>query len=356
MAADDKEKSTEETAAQPSPSPSAALPPRALRALARAREAAKADHERKDGRWLAVVPVAIGALLLLLMMPRATAPDAVPLPAVNVRALAQIAAADDARAAAAETERLPSDILAVGTATRALNGAEARGADEAEMFAARQRLDASLRDVAHRPDVATLLVSLRAIQLRRFLDALTQWESTGETTEDFIDLGASFIERAADAGWVDGRKLLLSDLERRVMFKTVWNVLTGIDGHPEAAVTLDEQRALYKLYIAHPHPAESRRYALLAQRKDATTAELCARANLEQHRSAQLWLADKIKKLGSIDPAYPTEYALGVVYYRAGRFELSADAFTAYIGKHPDGAYALRAKNHLKAALAGGIL
>jgi len=350
VAADDKEKSAG------TPAKDGRLPPRVEQALARAREAARADRERKGGRWLAVVPVAIGVVLLLLMMPRATAPDAVPLPRVNERTLEAIARADDARAAAAEAERLPSAILAVGTATRALNGAEARGADEAEMVAARQQLDATLRDVARRPDVVSELVSLRAIQLRRFLDAIALWENTGETSEDFIDLAAAFVQRTADAGWIEGRRVLLSDTERRVMFKTVWNVLTGIDGNAEAAISLDEQRALYKLYIERPHPPDSRRLALLAQRQDATSPELCTRASLEQRRYSQLWLADKLKKLGAMDPTYPTEYALGVAYYHAARFELSADAFTAYIGKNPDGAYALRAKNHLKAALARGDL
>ena len=347
MAADDREKSTKP--------PAKALPPSVERALARAREAAKADRERKGGRWLAIIPTTIGIVLLLLMMPRATAPESVPLPRANERVLADIARADDARAASAEVERLPSDILAVGTALRALNGAEARGADEAEMFAARQHLDGTLRDVARRPAVTEELVSLRAVQLRHFLDAIARWESTGETSDDFVDLAAAFVQRAADAGWTEGRRVLLSDTERRVMFKTVWNVLTALDSTPEAAVTLDEQRALYALYIRRPHPPESRRLALEAQRREAHTAELCARANTEQRRQSELWRADKIKKLGAIDPTYPTEYALGVAYYRAGRFEQSVDAFTAYLGRSPDGPYALRAKNHLKAALAGGV-
>lgn len=349
VALDDKEKSTKRSAK------GSVLSPGALAALARAREIAKADHERRGGRWLAFVPAAIGLVLLLLMMPRKAAPDAVPLPRADERVLVDVARADDARAAAAEVDRLPSDILAVGSALRALNGAEARGADEAETFAARHELDAALRDVARRPEVTSELISLRALQMRRFLDALAQWESTGETSEDFTDLAAAFVRRAAHAAWIDGRRVLLSATERRVMFKAVWNVLTGLDASPEAALTLDEQRALYSLYIKRPHPAASHRLALEAQRRDATTPELCARANLDHQRHTELWRADKIKRLGGIDPTYPTQYALGVAYYRARRFELSVDAFSAYIDQHPYGPYTLRAKNHLKAALAGGL-
>jgi hypothetical protein len=346
VSADDKETTKAKRAGAP------VVAPRALRALARAREAAKADHERKGGRWLAVFPVTVAALLLLLMMPRATTPESVPLPRMNEQALAEIARADDSRARDAETVRLGSDVLAVGSAVRALNGAEAREVDEPAVFDARRELDAALRDLARRKDAAPDLVVLRALQTRRFLDAVSRWEATGETSEDFIDLAAAFVQRAGDAGWLDGRRVILDDTERRVMFKTVWNVLTGLEAHPELAMTLDEQRALYAFYIEHPRPPESRRLTLESQRLAATTPEACARANQEQARQAELWRADKIKRLGAIDPSYPTAYALGVAYYRAGRFDLSADAFAAFIGQHADGPYALRAKNHLKAALA----
>ncbi|MBX3217448.1 MAG: hypothetical protein KF850_35785 [Labilithrix sp.] len=352
MAADDKETTKSKRAK------ASGLPPRVERALSRAREAAKADRERKSGRWLAVFPVSVAVLLLLLMMPRATAPDAVPLPRIDARVLARVAGADDRRADSAEAKRLPSDVLAVGTALRALNGAEARGEDELGVLDARRNLDGALRDLGVRKDdVVPDLLALRALQTRLFLDALAHWERTGETSADFVDLAGSFVLRASDAGWVrPGRAVLLTDTERRVMFKTVWNVLVGVADNPALALTLDEQRALYAFYIARPRPAESGRLALEATWRSATTPEACAAAKLEHRRQSELWLADKIKKLGAIDPTYPTAYALGVAYYRAGRFELSAEAFTTFIGQSPDGPYALRAKNHLKAALSGGEL
>ena len=36
----------------------------------------------------------------------------------------------------------------------------------------------------------------------------------------------------------------------------------------------------------------------------------------------------------------------------SGRYDASAEAFRAWLDKHPDGPYSLRARNHLKAALA----
>ena len=91
--------------------------------------------------------------------------------------------------------------------------------------------------------------------------------------------------------------------------------------------------------------------------RSATTPEACARANAERTKQTELWRADKIRRFGEIDPTYPTSYALGVAYYRAGRFDTSADAFATFVKEHPDGPYVLRARNHLKSALvAGGSL
>lgn len=319
---------------------------------ARVRRAAEADHARKGGRWLALVPVACAAVVLLLTMPRATLPESIPLPRVDVRVLAEIARADDERAAAAEADRLPTDVLAVGSAIRAFNGVEARGGDEVARADARRHIDAAVRELAGRSGFEEELRALRAVQLRRFLDAIARWERSGDTGDDFEELARVFIERATDAGWVVGRRVVLTDTERRVAFKTVWNALVGAGANPSFALTLDEQRALHVLYIRHPHPSDSSRFALAAERRAATTPEACAKVNAETHRQAELWRADKIRRLGAIDPSYPTSYALGVAYYRAGRYELSAEAFTAFLDDRPDGAYALRARNHLEAALA----
>lgn len=346
MPVDDKETTDTKRAKGP------ILPPGVERALARAREAAKADQARKEGRWLALVPVAVAIVFLSLLMPRAVKPSTVPIPRTNERAVAAVARADDARARLAESEGLPADILAVGSAIRSLNGAEPRGADEIETIDARRQLDVRLREVAHRENASHDLLSLRALQTRRFLDAIDRWEASGETSDDFFDLAAVFVQRSADVGWVDGRTVLATENERRVAFKTVWNALTGLDSRAEFALTLDEERALYSFYVRHPHPSESRRMPLEAQRRIATTPQACAKANAEYARQSELWRAEKIKRLGAIDPSYPTAYALGVVYYRAGRLDLSAEAFTTYLEAHSDGPYGLRARNHLKAVLA----
>lgn len=286
------------------------------------------------------------------MMPRGVAPEAIPLPIADQRILSALARADDARAAAADSARLPTGILAVGSAFRALHAADVRGADDVEMADARRTLEAALRDLQPRAGLEEDLLSLRALQGRRFLDALARWEATGETTSDLTELSGNFVRRSTDAGWVVGRRsILLSDAQRRIAFKTVWNALTGLEDRPAFALSLDEQRELYAFYLGHPHPPDSHRAGLLSQRAEARTPEACARVDAEERRQSELWRVEKIRKLAAIDPTYPASYALGVAYYRAGRYDLSADAFMAFIGAHPDGPYTLRAKNHLKAAL-----
>lgn len=321
------------------------------RALARARAVAKADRERKAGRWLAVVPLGIGALLLLLMMPRATVPEAIPIPRVDERVLRRSAHDDDVRAAAAETTRLPTQVLAVGSAFRALNEAQARDATEAELIDAHRVLDAALRELGPDAKFEDDLCSLRALQTRHFLDAVEHWEATGETSDDLRALGGDFIRRLEGAGWATKQHVLLSEHQRRIMFKTVWNAVMRVEARPAFSTTLDEQRALYAFYIAHPHPPENRRELFEQQRREATTPLSCARANAEERRQTEMWRVDKIRKLAQIDAEYPGAFALGVAYYRAGRYDLSIEAFNAFIHAHPDGRYAILARNHLKAAL-----
>jgi tetratricopeptide (TPR) repeat protein len=339
------------------------LPARALRALAEARAAARADHARKEGRWLAVVPLSAGALILALMMPRSATPDAIPLPQIDGRALASIERTDDARAAHAEAERLPGYILAVGTAFRALNGLDVRGDPgyETERIDARRRLEASVRDLPRDgSNVEADLLALRAVEIRHFLDAIAVWEATGNVGDDLADLAGSFLERAGEAGWVvpdpsrggSAHRLLMPESARRVAFKIVWNSLIGVEGQREFTPSLDEERALYGFYLEHPRAPEIHRLGLELERKGADTPEACARVNTEVRRQRELWRADKIKRLGMIDPSYPAAYAVGVAYFRAGRYDLAKEAFDTFLRAHPDGAYALRAKNHLKAAVA----
>lgn len=304
-----------------------------------------------NGRWLAAVPIGVAVLFLALLMPRATTPEDVPLPSVDTRVVEQVERQDAARVRAARAARLPSDILAIGSGIRAINRAQvANDADAAQ--AARLETDAALRAALGRPGMEDDVASLRALQMQAFVDELARFERTGEETIELREVGGRFVERARSVGWIEGRHVLLDEHAQRVAFKLVWNGLTFGDAMPKLAVTLDEQRTLYAFYLTHPHPGEASLPGALAELRAAKTDEACARARANAARAAELWRADKIQRLGAIDPAYPTKYALGVAYYRAGRYGQAVDAFRAFVDAHPDGQLALRARNHLKASVA----
>jgi hypothetical protein len=335
------------------------LPPKVERALAEARRAAlrggtaRAD-ESKGGRWLALIPVAIAALLFPLMMPRAAVPRDIPLPAIDGAALSRTIDADRARARAARDKRLPTDVLAVGSALRELNTAQAADSKklgiDVEVARARAKLDMAFAG-AHREGVRDDLLELRALQVEEFLTEVSRFEATGQESKELVAIAGAFIRRVRESGWLEGNHVVLDEVQRRVSYKIVWNAIVGVARDPAFLPTKDEERALYTLYIQHPHPPDSQREGLEVQQREATTDAACRRAEANRTRATELWRAEKIRALGALDGTYPGDYALGVAYFRAGRYESSVDAFEAYVQRHPDGPFALRARNNLKAAI-----
>ena len=313
------------------------------------------DNQTKGSRWLAVIPVTAAVLMFLLIVPRSAPPEDIPLPQIDGVALRAVIADDVARARSARDSRLPGDILAVGSGVRGLNKQFATG-DPDSVAPARAILDDALRGASGREPKVILdqLKTLRAVQLEEFLVEVKRFESTGEQSAELRELGGGFLDRMADGGWVDGHALVLDDAQRRAAFKLVWTAMVGGAQSPELALTLDEQRALYMLYLTHPHAPDAQRVSFEAMRKGASNAGDCKAVAVKERLAAELWRADKIRKLGELDPVYPTSYALGVAYYRAGRYDQSMDAFRAWTSAHPDGPLALRARNYWKAAFTAG--
>lgn len=333
------------------------LSARAEAALAKARAAVAAaagPKPSRSGRWLALVPVTIALIMMALMMPRATIPDAVPVPLVDERALERTMHLDDERAARARAERLPTDVLAVGSGVRALQAAQQREDPEvarAESITARAQLEEARRALPARPGWEEDLLSLRAVQMASFLEEVARYEATGEVTKDLEELGGGFVRQIDSSGWSAGRRIVLDEAQRRVAFKIVWNAIVGVEALERFKPTLDEHRALYTLYLTRPRASDLEQRSIAAMRRAAETPEGCERAAAEDRRAREAWRADKIRKLGVIDPSYPTSYALGVSYFKQGRYDQSVDAFRAFIDANPDGPLTSRAQNHLKAAL-----
>ena len=307
-------------------------------------------------RWLALIPVTAAVLVFLLMVPRGTTPEDVPLPVIDGRALRVTEAEDDARAASARQTRLSTAVLAVGSAMRELNRSMAVRDDE-NMGVNRRRLDDALRGATEveAKNVGEALRSLRAVQLEGFLAEVRAFESSGTASKELGELGGGFVERMTDAGWVRGHTVLLTDAQRRVAYKLVWTALVFGDRNPELALTLDEQRVLYTLYLSLPHVPDTQRISYQLMRRNAATPDECQSVALKEKLASELWRADKIRKLGDLDSSYPAGYALGIAYYRAGRYDDSMNAFHTWMEGHPDGPLAARARNYWKAAwLANG--
>jgi hypothetical protein len=304
----------------------------------------------KGGRALAIVPVAVALLVGALTVPRAAIPDAVPLPAVDTRALRRTAEADRAVAEGARRERLPGEVRALGSAVRDFNARQAKGLDQQGIADARRALDAALG-----PALAAgpgKVAALRALQLEGFLAELRRFEATGEESEELVALGGAFVRRARDAGWISAKNAVaLDDAQRRVSFKLTWNALVGVDRQPELRAGLDEMRALYTLYLEHPHAPEAIRAQIARARGVTQTPESCARLAAREKLAMEGWRLEKIQALGAIDPAYPTGYAVGVAQFQLGQFVASSEAFRGWLAAHPDGPYALRARNFMKGAL-----
>lgn len=310
----------------------------------------KYDSGAKSARALAIIPAAIGIVLLLLQMPRAVAPETLPLPTIDANALRGAVDKDRARADKARREQLSFDVRALGTAVRELFAAQVKPTDAATMYQLRQTTVDKLR--AALQEGAEGVASLRAVQLEQFLAEVQKFEATGQTTPELDALGGTFVRNMQEAGWTKGNKILLTDDERRVAYKLAWNSAAGAEGLAELQPTLDEMRVLYTLYLTRPHPPEHERIAFAAQREAAHSMKDCVLVDEREQQAIEAWRAEKVRKLALLDSTYPGELAMGIQLYRSGRFRPAAEAFQEYIRKHPDGPWALRARNHLKAAIA----
>ena len=304
----------------------------------------------KDGRFLALIPALVGVLLALLLFPHASPPDDVPLPDLDTRKLAAIERADDARARHAETAPLPAEVRALGDAMRAFGTTEALDPPHAPWPDLRRAVDEARATALQKGDDAVL--DLRAVQLARFLDEVRAWRKTGKESSELDALAGGFVRRMTMTGWIKDGALAATDRELRVMFKLRWNAVARLDAVPAFAPTLDEMRAFYMFDLLHPHPTQAARDTLAAARKNAKTRADCDALAAGEQIAAEQWRLDKIDKLARVDPSYPAAYARGVAFYRAAKFDESARAFEEWLRLHPDGPLTIRARNHLRAALA----
>lgn len=300
--------------------------------------------------WLALVPIATAITLGMLLLPRDALPDGVPLPVPDGRALATAAAVDHELAARARREPLPASVRALGSAIRTFHMLEAGAAVGADTISqAHAALDSTAANALDDGDEPVL--RLRALQLESFLQEVEHLQQTGTQSAELAAIAGNFVSAMQIEGWYDGHVVAASEGALRAMFKEMWNRLLGLDKRAAFAVPLDEERALYALYLSRPHPPASARAALDAARRGAGDASAC-RAVVEAERVAvETWRIDRISRLSAIDPAYPAEYARGLANLRRGDYVHAADDLGTWLRAHPDGPLALRARSYLRSAV-----
>ncbi len=325
--------------------------------------------ELLDALRLAMVPAGVALVLGVLLLPRRAVPDEVPLPIPDGAALARSIAVDHDLATQARRETLPGPVRALGSAIRtyhALEGTE----NGAELGRARRSVDATLAEARPagepvRPGEAhegrsgdpgpsrpgdELLLRLRAVQLEGFLDELRGFESSGVQSDELAALGGAFVPAMKAAGWCEGHTLVPREPALRAMFKQMWNAFLGLDNAPGFELSLDEERALYAVYLSAPHPSPASRKAIDAARRGAHDAKSCEAVGEAERAATEAWRLDRIARFAAIDPTYPAAFARGVASYRRADYRAASSAFRTWLTDHPDGPLSLRAHAFLRAS------
>jgi len=294
--------------------------------------------------------VSVAVALGLLLLPRQATPDSVPLPTPDARELARTAAVDGALAEAARRDPLPSTVRALGSALRAYHLQEARGTQEHLLADARHAIETALPDALAAGDDA--LLRLRAVQLETFLAEIRAFGATGVESEDLHAVAGSFVSGMRYEGWCRGRAFVAGDAALRAMFKEMWDGLAGVGDRPPFRPSLDEERALYGVYLLYPHPPRAMRDAITAARRAAHDGPSCDALEQAERSGEETWRIERITRLAAIDPAYPIAYARGIANLRRQDFVHAADDLSAWLREHPDGPLALRARAGLRTAVA----
>ena len=289
-----------------------------------------------EGWQPALLALLLAGSTAALAIPRSIAPVDIPEPRLDPRALRDVALADAALADGADRERLDVDVLQLGTVIFRYGIADARRDNEALSRARNDALDAALR--ARRVGTAPML-ALRAHHLRSFLREMARYEATGEESDKLHEVAGGILRSFERSGWIDTTRsegrVLPDPTVLSILFKKHWNEVVGVRGEPFDS-TLAESRAFYRFLIAHPALPESAGAPALVEARAAI---------LGQYR------LKKLAELSALDRDYPVQLARGVVYFQLRRYPLAVEAFRRHLEASPEGPYAIRANNYLRAAL-----
>jgi len=279
-----------------------------------------------EGWQLGFVVVGIALVCALLVVPRAAEPHSVPVPFVDRREQSWNDQNDIQLVRAAYASELPFEVRTVGERLRRY-GAAVAGKDHSRAAAELTQLrEAVVTARAGHGD--SPLVILRAVQTQLFLQALQCWEAGGRGDAALRELGGDFLRTSRANGWISGRRLVLTQRERRVLFRVRWARLTGLDEEPPYAPTLNEWRTYYRFLLDHPELGRVR------------------------HRGGppEALLMSYVAALERLDPSYPALLARGILQYRTGQYAAAARSFRSYLDQHPEAVRRVWARSFLLAA------
>lgn len=274
-----------------------------------------------DGWQLGLLSLCIAGLALALALPRRAEPSDLPVPKIDPVRVADILRDQTERAQRVRETPLPFEVRAVGEALRGFSAASFTLDDDPAVAGSQLVRTAARALAAHGED---RLLDLRAIQTELFLNSLRRWEGGAPAGDELRELAGNFVEKATQSGWVDATgRLTLSAVERVVLFRIRWGMLTGLGNTFPFKPSLTDWRVYYRFLLDHP--------------EGSLTSSAPAR------RARQLTYATA---LGKLDPEFPAELAEGVILYQLGRYPEARRAFQAHLTAHPSGRYTLRARNY----------
>jgi hypothetical protein len=266
---------------------------------------------------LAIVSAAL--LSALLVVPRRVEPVWVPPPVIDRIEQRLDAQAEEERRAQARSG-LPLAVRSVGEAFRRF--AAASFTSTVEPTLQRDQLRRLARSALEQAGVDGLLL-LRAVQTQLFVQAMEE-RSDSEPTPDRTSLGGSMFRLGRKRGWFAPSPTAARRDELEELFRIYWADALGLHA-PPFAPTLNEWRVYYRFLLAQPLPPGPER---------------------EQDMALQQGICSALPRHVVVSPAH---LARGVLLFQRGAVAEAATEFLAHLQQHPDGPWALRAKNYLAA-------
>lgn len=274
---------------------------------------------------VALTLVALSVSGAIVVVPRPTYPQVLPLPIVDTAQIRLREKEEVRRALSVADGSLDKEARAIGELFRRLGRTLAD-----KHIVTGPKLDALRKDArdllareasSSAPSGAEALLSLRALQGQLFLDAVAAFESTGKLNDDLLELGGPFHTIARES-WLKDGKILLNDDELRLFFRVHWGKLTGLYGVEPFGPSLEELRRYYFTNLIHPPGA---------------SGDTMTRA------ANQLGF---VRALGNIESTYPAALAEGILQLQLGQPVQALESLNAHLAQHPDGEWTHLARSH----------